>query len=130
MTTWEKRGKPGAFNAGDVWALDYVPGFGTTVFDTRTIDDINRRLQHLTTWRQRERVEWDVDDLLLSIHESMAELIATERLDTEFRRVLKPVHLAVAKTLGSAGLLSPNAMTCTPLTDPLRHLLDRLAGTT
>lgn len=82
---------------GDVWASDFVAGFGLDVFDRDEIDDIDRRLRHITTWRQHERRRWNCLQMLQRIHAGMTAFVT--QVDGSMRADLERTHVRVGVVL-------------------------------
>lgn len=59
----------------DVKAKDYVPGFSKKVLGGDVLSSINRRLQHMTVYRQSDQTPWLPREIFPSIVEGMGEFI-------------------------------------------------------
>lgn len=97
------RVNPRSFKHGSVWACDFVTGFGRDTFETELVASMNRRLQHITTWRQGEHIGWYRGPMLQSLFESMALFIS--ELELPLAERLRPTHEAAERALRAAGLL-------------------------
>lgn len=60
----------------DLRASDFVLGYTDTVYDTTTIDSINRALQHLTVYRQDGHIPWYPMSMLEMLVAAMGSPIA------------------------------------------------------
>lgn len=98
------RENPRSFKHGSVWACDFVTGFGLDTFERELVASMNRRLQHITTWRQGEHIGWYRGPMLRSLCESMAEFVAA--LEPALAEGLRSTHQAVAGALREPGLLT------------------------
>lgn len=82
-----RRGRP-----GDYWACSFVDGFGVEVFDTATVQKINRWLQHITTWRYEDdqHPRWDSIAMFGALVDGMDQFL--ESWDHELASPLLSVH--------------------------------------
>ncbi len=62
---------------------------------------MNRRLRHVTTWRQGSNRAWDCLHLLHRIHAAMGAFV--DRLDGPGRDLLAESHRRVGVVLGADG---------------------------
>jgi hypothetical protein len=99
----KERENPRSFKHGSVWACDFVKGFGRDMFQTELVESMNRRLQHITTWRQAEHVGWQRGPMLRSLYESM-DLFISE-LESQLVGRLQPTHEDIGRALRAANLL-------------------------
>ena len=89
---------------GDFWASDFVDGFGVETFPQEVVDEMNRRLHHITTWRQgNDHVGWHPLPMLMRVYRSMEEFL--EQLDNDLGAHIGNRHRRVAETLRSANLI-------------------------
>ena len=81
---------------GDYFASDFVDGFETEVYDEATIQNINRWLQHLTTWRYEddEHPEWSLPKLLTPVVEGMGAFVGVLETESDKASALMDCHLA------------------------------------
>jgi hypothetical protein len=73
------------------------------MFQTELVESMNRRLQHITTWRQAEHVGWQRGPMLRSLYESM-DLFISE-LESQLVGRLQPTHEDIGRALRAANLL-------------------------
>lgn len=98
-----ERENPRSFKHGSVWACDFVPGFGRETFEAEVVASMNRRLQHITTWRQGEHLGWYRGPMLRTLYESMGLFIS--ELEPPLSDRLQPTHEKVERALRAADLL-------------------------
>lgn len=98
----QARKNPRSFSHGSIWALDFVEGFGRRTLEPEVVETINRRLQHLTTWRQLENPGWQ-PSLLKEVYLAMDEFFV--RVDEDSRQRLLQTHKRVTTLLQTVGLV-------------------------
>lgn len=98
------RTNPKNHNHGAVWACDFVPGFGQRTLTPAQRQNINRLLQHMTTWRQRPvNLRWRYIELFAQPAKVMDDFLP--HLHANYRRRLGPTHEAARALVELFGLL-------------------------
>ncbi len=112
----------------DVNASDFVDGFVERPLEEELVRSINRRLQHITTYRQDDHVGWAPITILQPIASSMGRFI--EQLADEAPELaarLSDVHRDATRVIES-GLATGPVITSTSSTDVHRTIFFPLAA--